>query len=47
VFKRLRAFESNIPPNAIAANDYDDPIFLQGLAEAPTSDDVPRQPAQF
>ncbi|MBS3847945.1 peptide antibiotic transporter SbmA [Devosia sp. BSSL-BM10] len=47
VFKRLRAFESNIPSNAIAANDYDDPIFLQGLAEAPTSDDVPRQPAQF
>ncbi|MDP2780581.1 peptide antibiotic transporter SbmA [Devosia sp.] len=47
VFKRLRAFENNIPPDAIAANDYDDPIFLQSLAEVPTSDDLPRQPAQF
>lgn len=47
VFKRLRAFESNIPANAIAANDYDDPIFLQSLAEMPTSDSIPRQPAQF
>jgi len=47
VFKRLRAFEANIPPNAIAANDYDDPIFLEELAAPRTSDAVPQQPAQF
>lgn len=47
VFKRLRAFESNIPTDAIAANDYDDPRFLESWAVAPTSDDTPRIPAQF
>lgn len=29
VFKRLRAFEANIPPGAIIANDYDDPRYLE------------------
>nr|WP_210283092.1 peptide antibiotic transporter SbmA [Devosia subaequoris] len=47
VFKRLRAFEANIPADAIAANDYDDPVFLNQLAVGETSDDIPRQPAQF
>ncbi|KKB86851.1 microcin B17 transporter [Devosia limi DSM 17137] len=47
VFKRLRAFEANIPADAIAANDYDDPRFLESWAVAPTSDDTPRVPAQF
>lgn len=28
VYKRLRAFEANIPPGATGANDYDDPRFL-------------------
>ncbi|GHA14403.1 bacteroid development protein BacA [Devosia pacifica] len=47
VFKRLRAFEANIPRDAISANDYDDPRFLKELAEPRTSDDIPRKPAQF
>jgi peptide/bleomycin uptake transporter len=47
VYKRLRAFEANIPHNAVAANDYDDPVFLNMLATVPTSDITPRQPAQF
>ena len=47
VFKRLRAFEANIPRDAIAANDYNDPIYLEGLATPRTRDDVPQQPAQF
>ncbi len=48
VFKRLRAFESNIPDKAISGVDYDDPRFLQSLAFEPrTSDAIPRQPAQF
>lgn len=29
VFKRLRAFEANIPPGATVANDYDDPRYLE------------------
>jgi peptide/bleomycin uptake transporter len=28
VYKRLRAFEANIPPGAELADDYDDPRFL-------------------
>jgi peptide/bleomycin uptake transporter len=39
VFKRLRAFESNIPPGAIAANDYDDPRFLDADQSAPPPPD--------
>lgn len=47
VYKRLRAFESNIPQGAISGVDYDDPRFLQSWDDPVTSDDTPRQPAQF
>ena len=47
VYKRLRAFEANIPDNAISGVDYDDPRFLQSWGDPITSDDIPRQPAQF
>lgn len=29
VYKRLRAFEANIPPGSVIANDYDDPRYLE------------------
>jgi peptide/bleomycin uptake transporter len=47
VYKRLRAFEANIPADAISGVDYDDPRFLQSWDDPVTSDDTPRQPAQF
>lgn len=48
VYKRLRAFEGNIPRGAMSGVDYNDPIFLNSLAIEPrTSDAIPRQPAQF
>jgi peptide/bleomycin uptake transporter len=37
VYKRLRAFESNIPANAIAGNDYDDPRYLDTGALYPSA----------
>lgn len=37
VYKRLRAFESNIPRNAIAGNDYDDPRYLETGALYPSA----------
>ena len=46
VYKRLRAFESNIPRDAGSGVDYDDPLFLL-YSEPKTSDAVPEQPAQF
>jgi peptide/bleomycin uptake transporter len=47
VYKRLRAFEANIPGDAISGVDYDDPRFLMSWDDPVTSDDTPRQPAQF
>lgn len=35
VYKRLRAFEANIPPDAISGVDYDDPRYLATEAEFP------------
>ncbi|MEX0627725.1 MAG: SbmA/BacA-like family transporter, partial [Cucumibacter sp.] len=36
VYRRLRAFEANIPSGAVAANDYDDPRFLNsGVMDIP------------
>ncbi|WP_084620143.1 peptide antibiotic transporter SbmA [Devosia chinhatensis] len=46
VYKRLRAFEANIPEDAISGVDYDDPRFLV-FSEPKTSDAIPEQPAQF
>ncbi|MBO9587697.1 peptide antibiotic transporter SbmA [Devosia sp.] len=46
VYKRLRAFESNIPHDAASGVDYDDPLFLL-YSEPKTSDATPEQPAQF
>lgn len=38
VYKRLRAFESNIPPGAISGVDYDDPRYLNSEVEFPPPD---------
>jgi peptide/bleomycin uptake transporter len=35
VYKRLRAFEAQIPPDAVAGNDYDDPRYLETEAAFP------------
>jgi peptide/bleomycin uptake transporter len=39
IFKRLHAFEKNIPPDGLQANDYDDPIY-QGSG-VPNPEPVP------
>lgn len=45
VYKRLRAFESNIPADAVAGIDYDDPRYLGSWdPEAPM---LPPEPATF
>ena len=49
VYKRLRAFEANIPPGAKAESgvDYDDPRYLESWTEMPAPDQPPEAaPAQ-
>jgi peptide/bleomycin uptake transporter len=46
VYKRLRAFEANIPADALSGVDYDDPRFYAAWGPK-TSDALPREPAQF
>ncbi len=45
VYKRLRSFEANIPSNAIAGNDYDDPRYLESWD--PNAPMLPPEPATF
>jgi peptide/bleomycin uptake transporter len=45
VYKRLRAFEGHIPHNAVAANDYDDPRYLESWD--PNAPMLEREPATF
>ena len=45
VYKRLRSFESNIPKNAVAGNDYDDPRYLESWD--PNAPMLPPEPATF
>jgi peptide/bleomycin uptake transporter len=45
VYKRLRAFEAHIPPNAVSGNDYDDPRYLESWD--PNAPMLPPEPATF
>lgn len=45
VYKRLRAFEANIPADAVAGNDYDDERYLESWD--PDAPMLPPEPAQF
>lgn len=40
IFKRLKGFESNIPPGSLVANDYDDPRYLDSW----NADNPPPEP---
>jgi peptide/bleomycin uptake transporter len=45
VYKRLRSFEAQIPANAVAGNDYDDPRYLESWD--PDAPMLPREPATY
>jgi peptide/bleomycin uptake transporter len=45
VYKRLRAFEAKIPPDAVSGNDYDDPRYLESWD--PDAPMLPPEPATF
>lgn len=45
VYKRLRAFEANIPADAVSGNDYDDPRYLDSWD--PDAPMLPPEPATY
>ena len=45
VYKRLRAFEANIPADTVSGNDYDDPRYLESWD--PDAPMLPPEPATY